>query len=123
MSTENVWGDDLFNEENIPEGNWAKFTTVGDKFMGILVEVADKPAKGVFKAQRVFTLKQQDDSLINIGIAIDKDYILGRANTAKMGDMLGFQFVKEVPSATAGFAPAKSIEVYVKHLNSEDAGQ
>jgi len=30
-----------------------------------------------------------------------------------MGDTLGFKFEKEVPSATKGNAPAKSIEVYL----------
>jgi hypothetical protein len=107
--------DDLFNEANIPESNWFKFSAVGDKVAGTLVAIEDKPGKDVFGPQRVFSLKQPDDSIIFVGIPLDKDYVIGRANTAKMGDLLGFQFVKEIPSATKGFSPAKSIEVYVKH--------
>lgn len=119
MSIEDLTAD-LFNEENVPESNWFKFENVGDKVGGTLVEVKDKAAQGVFGAQRVFTLKKTDDELINVGVPLAKDYIIGRANSAKLGDVLGFAFVKEVPSATKGFAAAKSIEVYVKHV--EGAG-
>lgn len=108
--------DDLFNTENIPESNWFKFEKVGDQVGGILVEVADKAAKDIFPAQRVFTLKQEDGEFIKVGIDLRKDYVIGRANTAKMGDKLGFKFTKEVPSATKGFAAAKSIEVFVQHI-------
>ena len=111
--------DELFNEENIPESNWYKFEKVGDKVAGILVEVKDKPGQGVFGPQRIFSLKKADDSIVNVGIPLSKDYVIGRANSAKPGDMLGFHFVKEIPSATKGFAPAKSIEVYVKHIEQE----
>jgi len=108
--------DSLFSEENIPESSWAKFLKVGDSYAGILVEVKDKPAKDAFAPQRVYTLKQKDGELINVGISSEKEYIIGRANSAKLGDILGFKFIKEVPSATKGYAPAKSIEVYVKHI-------
>ena len=107
---------DLFSEDNKPESNWFKFEKVGDKVMGYLVAVQDKPGVDPFPAQRVFTLKRKDGELVNVGISLKKDYIIGRANTAKMGDVLGFEFVKEIPSSTKGFGPAKSIEVYVKHI-------
>lgn len=118
MSTEEDVTKDLFNDENVPESNWFKFENVGDKVGGILVETKDKPAQGVYGPQRVFTLKQNNGELVNVGIPLAKDYIIGRANSAKMGDVLGFEFKKEVPSATKGFAPAKSIEVYVKHIEA-----
>lgn len=109
---------DLFNEENVPESNWFKFEKVGDKVGGVLVETKDKPAQGVYGPQRVFTLKKSDGEFVHVGIPLNKDYVIGRANTAKLGDILGFAFVKEVPSATKGFAAAKSIEVYVKHVEA-----
>lgn len=120
MTKEKDTLDDLFAEDNIPESNFFKFEKVGDKVGGILVEVQDKPGKDPFPAQRVYTLKQKDGSLINVGIALHKDYIIGRANTAKLGDLLGFEFVKEIPPSNKGFHPAKSIEVYVKHVASEE---
>src|SRR3990167_10425686 len=111
---------DLFNEENVPESNFFKFEEVGDKVGGILVESEDKPAKDNFPPQRVFTLKQEDGSFVKVGISMMKSYVISRASQAKFGDMLGFEFKKEIPSATKGFSPAKSIEVYVKHLASSD---
>lgn len=122
MKNEQEENADLFDPSNVPESNWFKFEKVGDKVGGTLVEIKDKPPVGVFSAQRVFTLKKTDGELVNVGISMNKDYIIGRANSAKMGDILGFQFVKEVPSATKGFAPAKSIEVYVKHVEQPREG-
>lgn len=116
MADQFEFDDSLYSDENIPESNWFKFEKVGDKVGGVLVETKDKPAKDQFPAQRVFTLKQKDGELVNVGISLNKEYIVGRANAAKMGDTLGFEFKKEVASATKGFAPAKSIEVYVKHV-------
>lgn len=113
--------EDLFTEDNVPESNFFKFEKVGDRVGGILVEVQDKPGKDPFPAQRVFTLKQTDGSLMNVGIPLHKDYIIGRANTAKLGDMLGFEFTKEIPASSKGFHPAKSIQVFVKHLVPEDS--
>lgn len=123
MADEQGFNDEgFFNDENIPESNWFKFEKVGDKVGGILLEIQDKPAKEVFGPQRVFTLKKANGDLVNVGIPLAKDYVIGRANSAKLGDWLGFAFVKEVPSATKGFAAAKSIEVYVKHIEKpEDA--
>jgi len=107
--------DDLFNDENVPESNWFKFDKVGDRVSGILVEVTDKEGKGDFPAQRVFDLKQDDGTIIHVGISLKKDYVIGRANTAKMGDTVGFEFKKIIEPKVKGYQPAKSIEVYVKH--------
>jgi len=115
MTTKN----DLFDEENRAESNWFKFEKVGDTVSGIVVELGDKEASGNFPAQKVWTLKQEDGELINVGVAVHKTYVVSRANTAAMGDELGFKFVKEVPSAKNGHAPAKSIEVFVRHSAGE----
>lgn len=108
--------DDLFSDENIPESNFFKFEKVGDTVGGTLVEIQDKEGKDGFPPQRVFSLKQEDESVIKVGISLQKDYVIGRANTAKMGDKLGFKFEKEIPASKKGFHPAKSIEVFVKHI-------
>lgn len=116
--------DELFNEENIPESNWFKFTKIGDRIGGTLVGFKDRPAKEVFPASRVYELKDKNDIIWNVSIALSRDYVIGRANTAKVGDFLGFEFKKEIPSTTKGFAPAKSLEVYVKHVEQpiDEAG-
>ncbi len=116
---ENV--DELFNEDNIPESSFFKFKTIGDRVSGILVEVRDSPGRDGFGDQKVFSLKQKDNSITKVGIPLTKDYVIGRANTARMGDMLGFEYKKDIPSNKGkAFAPAKSLEVYVKHLTAEE---
>jgi len=115
MSIENIEEKDLFNEENIPESNWFKFEKVGDKVMGEVVEVfIKKSSDPMFADQRVFVLKQKDGSLINVGIKITSDYLMGRTNMVMPGDVVGFEFKKEIPPSKKGFKPAKSIEVYVR---------
>jgi len=111
---------DLFSDENIPASNFFKFMNVGDRVGGELVSINDKPGKDQFGPQRVFTVKQEDGSLMNVGIPLAKDYVISRAAQAKLGDYIGFEFKKEIPSQTKGFAPAKSIEVYVKHVEPQD---
>lgn len=108
--------NDLFQKNNVPESNFFKFDKVGDKVGGNLVAVEDKPAKDQYPAQRVFGLKQKNGSIMKVGIPLHKDYVIGRANAAKMGDLLGFEFTKEIPASKKGLHPAKSIEVYVKHI-------
>lgn len=108
--------DDLFSEDNIPESNWFKFVNVGDSVGGILVELRDDvqaKAPGM-PNQRIFGLKQKDGNILKVGIAMTKDYIIQRTNAVKLGDLVGFKFMKEIPAKTKGYAPAKSIEVFVK---------
>lgn len=112
--------DELFNEKNIPESNWFKFEKVGDRVAGEVVGISEKPASGDFAAQRVFQLKQKEGALLNVGIPVTKDYLMGRTNSVKLGDILGFEFKKEIPPSKKGFAPAKSIEVYVKHVEHSE---
>ncbi len=115
--------DDVINDANIPESNWFKFNVVGDKITGELVEVRDRPANGVFPPSRAYSLKQASGEVMHVSFPLNKDYVISRMNTAKLGDIVGFMFKAEVPSATKGFAAAKSIEVYVKHVEpKEDFG-
>lgn len=110
--------EDLFNKDNVPESNWFKFEKVGDRVSGIVVGLDEKEAVGEFPAQRVFQLKQPDESILNVGISMNKDYIIQRTNSVQLGDMIGFEFQKEIPAKTKGYAPAKSIEVYVKKMST-----
>jgi len=107
--------DELFNEKNIPESNWFKFEKVGDRVSGEVVEVSIKKSNDpTFADQRVFILKQDNGELINVGIKVTSDYLMSRTNTVAMGDIIGFEFRKEIPAKKKGYHPAKSIEVYVK---------
>ncbi len=108
MSTDNI-----FDEKNIPESNWFKFDKVGDRISGELLGWTDRAAKDDFKPQRIYELKTSDDVIVKVPINLERDYVIGRANTARLGDTLGFEFKKEIPPSKKGFKPAKSIEVYV----------
>lgn len=115
--------DALFSEENIPESDWFKMEKVGDKVSGEVVGIHEQPAKGDFAPQRVFSLKQKDGNIIKYGVKYPKvvngvmqgsDYLVNRTNGVKPGDILGFQFMKEIPAKVKGYNPAKSIECYIK---------
>lgn len=122
MSEDNKTQDDIFSEDNKPESNWFKFDKVGDKVSGVLAENPRvKPDNtGVYGDQRVFVLTQPDGSTINVGIRMDKDYIIQRTNDVRQGDKVGFVFVKEIPAKKKGYNPAKSIEVYVVKTEEGD---
>jgi len=113
--------DDLFKEDNVPSSDWWKPEKVGDRIWGVLVGTSHKEARDGFEAQTVFTLKQEDGAVIKYGVADTKEYVISRASSAEMGDLLGFEFKKEVPSKTKGYSPAKSIEVYVKKSDENKA--
>lgn len=121
MSDEN-FDKELFSDENVPPSNFFKFETPGDRVSGEVVEMYDAPAKGNFPPQKVFCLKQKDGSIVNVGIAVHKTYLITRTKSVQMGDKLGFEFKKFVPSFTKGNADAKSIEVYIKHAEKKDDG-
>ena len=104
----------IFSEENVPESNWFKFAKVGDRVNGEVVEVSlKKSTDATFADQRVFLLKQDDGELINVGVKVTSDYLMSRTNQVVPGDMIGFEFKKEIPAKKKGYNPAKSIEVYV----------
>ena|SRR3990167_4402338 len=108
--------DDIFDEKNIPESNWFKFEKVGDKISGEVLEIVEKSSTNpTFPSQRVFTVKKNDGEILNVGIKTTSDYLMTRTKNVKAGDMIGFEFKKEIPAKVKGYSPAKSIEVYVKH--------
>lgn len=113
--------EDIFDQENVPPSNWFKFEEVGDRISGELLEIQDRPAKDQFGESRVFTLRTKDGGIWMVSIPIAKTYVIGRAARAELGDTLGFEFKKEIASSTKGFAPAKSLEVYlVKKAKSDE---
>jgi hypothetical protein len=106
---------ELFDKQNIPQSGWMKWEKVGDKAYGELIEISDSEAKGVFSAQKIFTLKQADDSILNVGLSVkSKQNAINKAKQAEIGDFIGFKFTEEIPPKEKGFHPAKSIEVFIK---------
>lgn len=110
-----------FNDADKAEANWFKFDKIGSRVAGEVVDMHEKPAKDAFPAQRVFVLKQSDGELVNVGISMNKDYVIQRTNRVAVGDRLGFEYTKDIPASTRGYAPAKSIEVYWKQAETKKA--
>ena len=111
--------DDIFNEENIPESSWFKFEKVGDRVSGEVLEVSEKKSNNpTFPDQRVFMIKKNDGEIVNVGLKTTSDYLMTRTKNVKPGDMIGLEFKAEIPAKVKGYSPAKSIEVYVKHVDN-----
>ena len=120
--------DDIFNDNNIPESNWFKFSKVDDKIGGQVVKIFRKEAQGQFPAQLCYTLKNASGVMegnpikedeINVGVK-DNDYFRPRLDKVRLGDKVGFHFQKEIPATVKGNSPAKSITPYVKPLTDDE---
>jgi hypothetical protein len=104
---------DLFKSENKAKSNWFQFNKVGDSVSGVLIGKRHQDGVAPYPDQEVYELRQADGSVVNVGMSVNKRYVLDRMRNVKMGQEVGFKFEKEIPSKTKGMQAAKSIEVYV----------
>lgn len=100
---------------------WFTFAKVGDRIGGVIVDMFETPPKGLFKAQRVFTI-QSKEGLFNVGLK-RTNYILTRTDELQIGDELGITFEKEVPPKVAGMHPAKSLAFVNKKNGDRKIGE
>jgi len=120
--------NDLFDKENIPQSPWFSFVKVGDKVSGEVVEIFEKPVTGEFPAQICLGLKQEDGSVLNVGLkkfkkdGISPSYLAARMKNVALGDMVGFEFKKEIPPTVKGYHAAKSIEIFLKKADAREEG-
>lgn len=107
--------DDVFDDGNkqSPISNFFKFEKVGDKVSGILINVSDQDAKGVFGATKVYTLKQADGELVKFSIPRKKGITIEMLAKAEIGQMVGVKFEKEIEPEKKGFNPTKALGVYL----------
>lgn len=114
--------DDIFNDENVPESNWFKFEKVGDKIQGVLAEnpYIKEDKSGEYGDQKVFPIQTADGDVVNVGIRVDKDFVIQRTNKVRRGDKIGFLFKEEIPAKQKGYSPAKSIVPYVQYTKEGD---
>jgi len=110
--------DELFNEENEAESNWASFDEVGDKYAGKLVDKRYQEGEGDYPDQHIYVL-ENEEGRTNVGISVTKDGCIQRAEQAAMGDFVGFEFAEEREPKTKGHRPFKLIKVYIKPNNEE----
>lgn len=100
--------------------DWAKFENVGDMVQGFIVDVFYRPADGMFKEQRGFTLKQANGELINVAIK-RLPFILSKTDDLRLGDPLTIKLEELKKSDTKGFSPTKIQGFYGMNL-PENAG-
>lgn len=87
--------------------NFAKFEKVGDKVQGILRDVFYRPAEGMYKQQRGFTLEQADGKLVNVSLKRDPYFAIRATNDVRLGDLLTVELTELRKPKTAGFNPTK----------------
>lgn len=95
--------------------DWAKFEKEGDMVQGYIVDVFYRPADGMFKEQRGFTLKQADGELINVAIK-RLPFILSKTDDLRLGDPLTIKLEELKKSDTKGFSPTKIQGFYGANL-------
>jgi hypothetical protein len=112
----------IFDSANRPgrdqASGWFKFTNIGDKIGGTIVDIFYKAAEGIYKEQRVFSVKNEETGeVVNVACKMNS-YTLPRTDNLQIGDEVGFEYTKDVPSKTPGVQAAKSITIYSK-LNGD----
>lgn len=117
---------DYFDEANRlgrdqAEG-WFSFGKVGDKVGGKIIDMFYSPARGVYKEQRCFTLKQDDGKVVNVGLKYT-EYNLVRTDNLQAGDDLGVVFEREIAPKVTGLSPTKSIAVFPKEIGPRIKGK
>ena len=118
----NPWDDeDIFDESNVPKSNWFKFEKVGDKVAGVLRDKYEKAGGEGFQDQIVYVLETKTGDSVSVGIKKTNDYVNLRLTKARAGDKLGFEFEKEIPPASKGKKPAKSIKPFLVMTPEGDA--
>lgn len=94
---------------------WGKFEKIGDFVQGYIRDVFFRPAEGIFKDQRGFTLEQPNGELINVAIK-HVDFILEKTNHLKLGDPLKIIFETEIAKG-GGLNPIKQLGFYGDNLD------
>lgn len=114
--------DSLTKPRDLAWDNWAKFEKVGDKVQGYICDVFYRPADGQFKEQRGITLKQEDGTMINVGIK-RLPFILNKTDDMRLGDPLVIELTELKKNETKGFSPTKLQSFFGTHLPENDGNK
>lgn len=100
----------IFDDSNKVKGNWFKTDVVGNKLEGTLVGKSVRPnrlKKG--EDQNVYEILTAEGEIWNVG---GKPGIDAQMKHIKIGQIVGFEFVREEPAKVAGYDPTKIVQVY-----------
>lgn len=82
-------------------------TKVGGKFIGYW----NVPAQGVFKAQLGVALQDIDDASKVYGVNL-AEHFRDQLSEFQVGDLVGFEYYKDIPAKKAGLSATKAIRAY-----------
>jgi len=100
----------IFDEKNKVKSNYVAFKTIGDKVEGTYVGkriVANTLKPGT--DQIVYELKKLDGTYTDV---YGKPGIDMQMKRVKLGQIIGFEFVKIIPATRPGYKPTNVIQVY-----------
>lgn len=109
----NYKSDKISLPRNAAWSNWAKFDKVGDKAQGYIRDVFYRPAEGIYKEGRCFTLEGVDGKMQNIATK-RIDFIMKETDDFRIGDPITFELVELRPSAKGN--ATKIISAFGKKL-------
>lgn len=111
--------DDFFQEKNLAQSNWFRFEKIGDTIKGTLVNVSKVDGQDGYSDQIVYEIKKEDGEFWKVGISVTKTGLNDRMRNAKLGQIVGFKFNKEIPSKKKGYAAAKGIDGYLGEMDTD----
>ena len=101
---------DIFDEENMIKGNWAKFEKIGDNISGTYISKRTSFNQLKGEDQNIYELLTEEGEIWNVGskAAIDE-----QMRHVKLGQIVGFKYIAE-GKTRPGFNPAKIIKVFAR---------
>jgi len=99
----------IFNDTNKVKSNWAKWNAVGDEIAGTFVSKREVMNRASGMMQWVYELLLDDDSVWNVG---GKPAVDAQMRNIKLGQIICFRFMEEVPSKVTGRNATKIIQVF-----------
>lgn len=99
----------IFNDGNKMTGNWFKTDVIGNKLEGTLIGRRSAINSLSGKEQTIYEILTKDGEFYNVG---GKPGIDVQMRHVKLGQIVGFEYIKEVPSKTPGMNATKVVQVY-----------
>lgn len=116
MSDSTSVEEQLFDTDNLSPReqvtNWVKIkeklgTRVSGKFLGYWT----KPAEGVFRAAVCVALRDFNDPSVVHGVTLP-DYFEKTFMEYRLGDRVGFEYYKDIPSKEPGISATKAVRAF-----------
>ncbi len=106
---------DIF-ESSVPQtGEFKKWVKIGDAVQGTYIGV-NEGVDSYGNEQMIYTLKDRDGKIWNIGIKKTVGVVVDRMSNAKFGYIVGFRYEEDRVGKKPGLQPAKIVRVYYDSL-------